>query len=596
MHGRIEKLPGDRPFLQLRAQHAPGLFGFERASIRPRAECLRDGFAPVVFPRMLAARLGRPLKRIDDWLPVAIPDALAAAFGGGVSVDAGRAFLRHRLADLCAWLDERLEDPLRVTDEGASRLVTVCGCVAWRVNFVARRVYPARVFADGTVQEQSIESEVRRPLRTGYWLHWLLENLGLAAAQGQGTLFATKEDARRHDDWLAATAQRLLLADPRFAWLRAEGIPRALSLNAELLALASSARYVGWQGRVPQSTYNLVWRHEAQFRQVARENPRLLRLLEVFLWERALPLKDDPVAEMRDYFHDQGLADASWRYVHRHGSRLFRIPLLMATDKSRLAVCLNYLRVLEAAGLPPPPPPALAWAWFRCFVNPRADRMRFSANWCAAHPTVIRAILREAPARRRDAGFAAFVAEAAGVLHCAMATGLALNGQQARSGWHWLHRHWNVWRARQRRECAAAGRRWDSVLPRTTIGGFDVVPLTSGSALVEEAFEMRHCVDSYLQLCTLGGLLVFSVRWRETGRRTSTLAIRRDAGGKWVPLQIKRFANRPAGSALEKLAVTVAERYTAAERTQDANVASGPHDPLKALEAIFGLRDAPANG
>jgi hypothetical protein len=560
--------PGDglnasRPRFRLRPPYASALFSWsEKRPRRLRAHSLRDAAEYISVPAKLAQILGRPRQLVDNWLPISIPDGLARAFGGNVSLDAGRALLRSRLAKLCAWLSARLDEPPEVVEHGPSRQITVFGCVGYNIDFVSRRISTARIHANGMRQELSAEVEVMRPLATGYWLHWVLEDLGLGASQAQLSLFGTPQEARWHDDWLVGTAYGLLKNDPRFESLRSVALPRAFALNRGLLALALHARHADWApGCMPSSTFNLVWRHDALFQRVARENRQLLKLLELFLVQNKLPLKKDPVAEMRDYFRARGFSEAAWRYVHKYGSRLFRVASEIAMNKNKLEVCVHYLRALETAGFPPPPAPALAMAWFRCFAHPYFDRMWFTANWWTADPSVIRAVLMEADKRRCEPGFASYIGEAVGVLHWAMETRLSLNPQQARSGWKWLHRRWVAWRNQCTREAKAARLSWRSRLPRTTIGRFEVVPIETGAGLIEEAIAMHNCADTFVVRCKSGDLRLFSVRHARTGKRVATLGIT-SFGGCWSAHQVKRSANRPASRELEDLMTEIARLYT----------------------------------
>ncbi len=553
------------PLLQLRAQHAPGLFGFDRLHHpRPRALSLREAATPVVFPERLARHYGRPPRLADRWLPVPIPDALARSSGCGVSMDAGRALLRERLAKLCAWLDAQLELAPCVTVQGASRLVTVFQCVGFRVDHVARRVFAARVDARGNARSLDIDVELRAPLCTAQWLTWVIENLSLSTAAGQRALFAAPGQAEAHDRWLIATAYGFLRHEPRFVWLRQVGLPRALGLDATLSALAVRARPARVQGQMPRSTYNLVWEHETRFRQVARENPQLLRLLESCLRDGVLPLKGDPVAELRDYFRRSGCSEAAWRYVHRHGDRLFGEACRMASNRHLSQVCVAYLLALDRAGLPPPPPPSMARAWFRCYVEPGRDRQLFYKRWCSVHPSVIRAVLLEADARRSAPDLPHFVNEAVGVLHWAIATAHVLDKPQARAGWGWLRRRCQAWYAERERADALRYPDWGSPLPRMAIGRFEVWPLTNGAALVDEAFAMRNCLETYAVRCVAGEVCLFSLRCAVTGKRMATLGLCRDQTGKlWLMFDVRRFANRPPTVELQRLAAEVVERSNA---------------------------------
>jgi len=117
-----------RPRFALRAQYAPALSDLSaKLPCRLRARNVRDAAQTIAAPDKLAKILGRPRQLADSWLPVPIPDDLALAYGGGVSLDAGRALLRGRLAKLCAWLNARLDEPPRVVELGPCRQITVFG-------------------------------------------------------------------------------------------------------------------------------------------------------------------------------------------------------------------------------------------------------------------------------------------------------------------------------------------------------------------------------------------------------------------------------------------------------------------------------------
>lgn len=570
----LEYDDGTRPRFKLRAQHAPALFGFlDKRSGRPRARSIRDAAQSLVVPKRVAKNARRS-SQLDNWLPVSIPDALAFTFGCGASADAGRALLRQRLARLCAWLNRRLEEPPIAIQRGPSRQVTIFGCVGYNVDFVLRRVSGARIFPNGARQELSVEVELLQPLTTSYWLSWVIEDLGLSAGKAQLPLFATANEACLHDQWLVDTAYGLLKADPRFEELRKETLPQAFALPREFVSLSLLSRHAHWtSGFVPRSTFNLVWQHETLFRRVARESPQLLKLLEVFLWYDKLPLVQDPVAEMRDYFRACGFTDATWRYVHKHGSRLFRAAWEISVDKSKLAVSISYLRELEAAGLPPPPAPSLAVAWFRCFAGLHSG-VQFRGNWCTADSTVIRAVLLEGDRRRCEPDFARYVGDAVGVLHWAMETSLTLNPQQARSGWKWLYRNWHAWRESRQREEAVCGLSWQSRLQRMTIGRFEIIPIESSIGLVAEALAMHNCADTLAQRCVSDDFRMFSVRRAGSGERVATLCILSSIimngeirSESWIEYQVKRAANRPATRELEQLMTEVAQLYTECCRT-----------------------------
>lgn len=95
---------------------------------------------------------------------------------------------------------------------------------------------------------------------------------------------------------------------------------------------------------------------------------------------------------------------------------------------------------------------------------------------------------------------------------------------------------------------------WDSALPETVINGITFTPLTDTRALAQEAYEMKHCVSSYADLCINGTYRVFAVQDAQHGR--STLGLYLDAGAIGIDQHRGKYNGRVAGevmAASEKL-------------------------------------------
>ena len=76
-----------------------------------------------------------------------------------------------------------------------------------------------------------------------------------------------------------------------------------------------------------------------------------------------------------------------------------------------------------------------------------------------------------------------------------------------------------------------------------SIDGFDIVPLRSGAALIEEGTTMRHCVPSYMRDILSGGSCIYSIQ--KNGRRVATLELTSGYG----PVSIKQLKG-PCNSAV----------------------------------------------
>lgn len=321
----------------------------------------------------------RPPGLTEQSFEISVPDDIARAFSYGSSLAGGRALVRCQLTKLCRRLDAWLERPLKVVEADGVRSVTLFGRVRYEVDTINRRVRCGHLRADGTVEYTEAKVRLVNALSTSYWLRWLFEDLSQTLAI-QRNLFFKRGDAGACDYWLAQTAYRLLLADPRFKKLRAHHLPRALGLAPSLVALTYHALPPGWAWGICNTTFNAVWQNESAIRQVARENAHLLPLLMLYLDEHELPPDKDPIAVLRDEFREQGLSEAAWRYAVRYGSHLFKVAMRISAWLS-LDACIDYLRALDRAGLPPPPAPSLLLAWLRVHGDQRADRVHFHEGW-----------------------------------------------------------------------------------------------------------------------------------------------------------------------------------------------------------------------
>jgi Domain of unknown function (DUF4224) len=228
---------------------------------------------------------------------------------------------------LCRHLENHLETPVSVSHDIDARTVTVFGCVAYRVDESGKTLIPGRMDRNGQFQAGGYRVEVLRPLCTSWWLRWVIEDLGLSDRSDQGHLFLSEDEVADAETWLADTAYRLLKADPRFRWIRSEGLPQALNLDPVLVAIALMARACTRGFHLDSDLYSVVWEYECEFRQVKDQNPCLLPLLTV-------------CAQKAGWIHtttrSSNSATCSWRRAspRRPGVRVPNATVAMAAQPS----------------------------------------------------------------------------------------------------------------------------------------------------------------------------------------------------------------------------------------------------------------------
>ncbi len=401
------------------------------------------------IPWRSAMQLRRQPERHAALRPLAMGLARAAQRAAPPEFpDSGqRLEAKRRLVVVCEWLEERLDRPIRVRSLGDRvRRVEVFESLTFTIDPKDRCITSGELRGGENVFTTQV-FEVGRPLITPLWLGSVLQRVGLYQRE-QGDLFfeAGAEDAVLA--WITQTAYRLLLREPRFRALRRVTLPKAFAFPAELhgIALASRTRPVG--PLLTSRKLNLVWRNLTAFRSVARETPQLLPLLMAYV--RQIPPGEvvnckDPVAALKAALREAVHSEAAWRYVVRHGARVFRIPWKISEGVAPFEAATIYLHALDATGLPPPPPPQVAKALLHGYNQNTDDgaiilKQKFHRD---IHAPVLRAGLLEASRRRRDTDLAGFVEQFLGVCWWSEEPwNQILDKNQLKRGWPWLVRQW----------------------------------------------------------------------------------------------------------------------------------------------------------
>ncbi|MDD5395624.1 MAG: PcfJ domain-containing protein [Thiothrix sp.] len=466
-----------------------------------------------------------------------------------------------RLVLLCEWLDDKLDKPAKVSRVSKNvRRITIFEGLAYTVNSEKRSVISGTI-RNKCYKENRYNFEIGRPLFTSWWLNSVLKNLNLIDHE-QGELFFDDSQINGVEKWLADTAYRLLLKNPKFQAFRCLGLPKLFKFPSDIywIALASRTNPVGPLMGSP--TLNRVWRNDRTFRQVAKENTQLLPLLMAFVEQIPAGTKNykDPVLAVKTVFLDAGLSEAAWRYVVRHGSRIFRIPWEEAVGQPRLEVAIRYLKALEAAGLPPPPPPTVAKAFLHSY-NPhqRHDAQIGEHFESIIDPIVLRAGLLEADRRRSEGEVEGFSEEFLGVCWWSESLANSLDDNQIKAGWPWFVRQWRTTETEHAMLSKAKQLYWQPRLEAFDMGRMKVVPLKSSEELILESLAMRNCLETYAEKCASGKAEVYSIRDLHTGKRKGCVGLRVDNDKPYI-IDVKGFANTPPSGEVQQIANELARR------------------------------------
>jgi hypothetical protein len=116
-----------------------------------------------------------------------------------------------------------------------------------------------------------------------------------------------------------------------------------------------------------------------------------------------------------------------------------------------------------------------------------------------------------------------------------------LDRKQRQGGWTYLVGRAKEYAQDKQSLLSVENLYWESPRPEQEIAGHQVIPLTSGRALWDEAVAMKHCADLYAERCLKGQWLLFSVR-DLTGKRKATISYERGCE-EWDFVQVCGTAN-----------------------------------------------------
>ncbi len=461
---------------------------------------------------------------------------------------------------VCDWLDARMDAPLGVSNLGdGQHLLIFLDSIGYEVDTRRRTITSGSITRQDYYVARFDNPELGRPFTEPHTVYLILQSLELLDRR-QGDLFFDGAPIGITGDWLVATLHTLLLRHPVIQRLRERTLPELLSIPRDILSIALACRAVPLGPVISAHELCMVWRHEAPFRQVARENPQLLPLILIqYQWRVRAPIgmtESDPVRQLKtDLLHDRQ-GSAVWRYVVRHGARLFKPVWEITRNQMRMHAARFYLNALEAAGLPPPPPPSIVRAFLHSYNANFANRACIVNGFHGAiHRGALRAALLEADRRRRTGTVAGFIDEFLGVCRWSERRDITIDRNQARAGWPWLAQRWQHHERIQACLEGIESRHWQTRLRAFASGNMTIIPIQSSAALILEAIAMRNCLDTCIDRCASGDLEIYSVRDSATGKRHGCVGITFDDAARESPAlaDARRYANLPSDSRLMRI-------------------------------------------
>lgn len=472
---------------------------------------------------------------VSDWR------SLVHWFGSGrCGLDLQR---REALLQVARQFDGLLHRPLDRFDVDDCAAVEVFGQIIYTIDQELLELGAGMRDRAGRPEPLPVNVCLLPALKGTNWLALLLDAWCVPWRSGEGDSFLPRD---AQEALFLRTLRRLLDADCRFRFVRRAIGP--LLLGAGLVQLALRSRV----GEFDSDHVQLVWRHEGAFAEVARVHPKLLPVLTLLLRAGALdgdtpPTAADVLRRMRAALAAR-LPAPAWRWLILHGVRFVAD---LGDPRLELDAMVAVLSELAACDFPPPPASRFMQAW-----RSLNGKLECTGAWCSLPKRIRRVLLAEAARRAALPGFADWCAEAERVMFAITTPGDKVADLPKRCGYAWLKRRAAEIERREQRRHAVAGLQWESPLCGLRVGNRQVVPLTSGVEMFDEAMFMRSCLADFAMSCSEGRALVFSVR-DEQGRPVANLLYRRDAHARWEFVQARRRFNRLPGQGLLRLAEAV---------------------------------------
>jgi hypothetical protein len=342
--------------------------------------------------------------------------------------------------------------------------------------------------------------------------------------------------------------------------LRAQ-IRGALDLDPVVLHLLHQRRQFASGAPWCIADYNLERTHRDTTRLLEREAPALLPLYWGLRDHPDFDRSLEPKQALRRFARRLGITPQQWTSIadsgHR-GQRIYRAvcrEFFVGTESANAVSYLNMVRLLRPKRLP-------AVEFWRQVLslcgtcqNPAEGEY---ADALLEYQDTLRHIVRlvdaRVVARKKPFEPAEVHAVLGWIADCQITR---LTRSQRSAGWGYLVRRAEQYR-QALRQPAKAPLAWEPVLPAFEAGGLRVIPLTSARALWEEAIQMRHCADRYIDRCARHDAALFSLQ-RHSGKRIATMAFV-DNGKQWVPLELAGKANSEPVLEVRKVAGEIIER------------------------------------
>ena len=452
--------------------------------------------------------------------------------------------------------------------------VRVCGALDYVIDRAKRSVWvePAPLSARERSAKESPPwhhpfcgpldvIDILNPLSRHSWLVYVAARpawFGYAFARhddGQYNLFVQQSEMTYAHTLVTSIAWQQVRDDYATVALRHQlASTLTLHIGPGLVNLAMQARFETRRASLNARHLKLVWRHQAAFEAMHRENRRLLPALTVWLQHDKYSGQarlTDALPQMRQDVLASGLPPRAWRYLAQHGiKRLLSSQLHYSPWRS----LLTSLHALNAARWPTLPPRG----FLRLLEAAAGQPESYESPGKGVPGWFWQMACNEAYARRGNTDAYLDLSDRI-PLWAWLAREFALkpDKNQRRKGIAWLRKVARAHEQLAQPDDAPTWAFWLQPVQFNCASRLKVVPLLTPAALLQEAITLHNCADTYTNRCQQGTHLLLSLRDHVTGKRVALACLERNSES-WILGQVAGPCNKPVSRLVRWAAIQAA--------------------------------------
>lgn len=364
---------------------------------------------------------------------------------------------------------------------------------------------------------------------------------------------------------MAKRLHRLLSKHSAWITFRRKQLPSLFNIPADIQKIALASRARPHRHLLDSSTLNTVWSNETAFRQCAKENPKLLIVLNLFA--NALDLKNrqtlrDPIQQLKLHLRTLNVSEAGWKYLVKHGTRIIRPAWQLPYKQSPKEIFIHVMHMLQDAGLPQSVPPSVMQAFLRSYTDQQNGLREISASF---HNLIDRGALQSAlftaHENRRSNNLSEFSENMTRVFLWTEQRESSLPKDLIKQGWEAIVKRWRIAENLHTLLEATPELHWSPKQVSFETHGYQVKGISSLKEIVQAAAKLRNCLTNYLEACADQYMEIYLLITPSTSRLKGCIGISYENELPSI-IDIKGVANTRANPEMYRAAEELLKRLT----------------------------------